>query len=34
VRALEYGPCLGVVLVTWLRRRPAGTEKAAWAATS
>jgi alpha-1,6-mannosyltransferase len=34
VRALEYGPCLGVALVAWLRRRPAGAKKATWAATS
>jgi len=34
LRALEYGPCLGVALVAWLRRRPAEAEKAAWAATS
>ena len=34
VRALEYGPCLGVALVAWLRQRSAGAEKATWAATS
>ena len=34
VRALEYGPCVGVAVMAWLRRRPAGTGKAPWAATS
>jgi hypothetical protein len=34
VRALEYGPCLAVAAVAWLRRRPARTGEAAWAPTS
>jgi hypothetical protein len=35
VRVLEYGPCLVVTLVAWLRRRPAsGPERSAWAPTS
>ena len=29
VRALEYGPCLGVALVAWLRQRPVNAGGAA-----
>ena len=35
VRVLEYGPCLVVALVAWLRSRPAGgAERSEWAPTS